>query len=92
MAIKNWTDKDYAQAAIDMLPGSVEEIEEFLRAQRIPSKWVGLECPIRRWVEKWTDGQAGAGWENVHVYTPNSLLPTPEPVQAYILYVDRKCP
>jgi hypothetical protein len=52
---KEWTDKDYAQAAIDMLPGTVEEIAEFLRVHEIVgSRWSAHRCPIAQWVQKWT--------------------------------------
>ncbi len=73
--IAEWTDVDYAQAAIDMLPnGSVEEIAEFLRAQKIkgqlPDTQPCVGCPIAQWVNKWIDKKAtvnrmdayGAGW------------------------------
>lgn len=46
--IDSWTDLDYAQAAIDMLPGSVEEIAEFLRDQGIQQvpKYSANNCPV----------------------------------------------
>ena len=49
--MKEWTDVDYAQAAIDMLPGTVEEIEEFMRVQGIKNRTTPFitrsrSCPI----------------------------------------------
>lgn len=53
--MREWTDLDYAQAAIDMLPGSVEEIVEFLKREGITGyKWSGTHCPIAHWIQKWT--------------------------------------
>lgn len=62
MSTREWTDLDYAQAAIDMLPGSVEEMAVFLRAQKIkgvPSD--SHSCPIAQWVRKWTGGHVSVG-------------------------------
>lgn len=55
MGIESWTDVEYAQAAIDMLPGTVEEIKAFLRREGITGRRMsGTMCPIARWVQKWT--------------------------------------
>jgi hypothetical protein len=82
------TDLEYAQAAIDMLPGSVEEIDAFLRAQKILPRWKNGYCPIERWVGKWT------GEENPAVghLTIAGDIPTPTEVSAYMFWVDRGCP
>lgn len=90
---REWTDVDYAQAAIDMLPGTVEEIEEFLRAQGIKNKPSPMRfsrsrsCPIALWVSKWTDTPAGAGFSFVNVDGESFLIP--ESVRDYIIYADR---
>src|SRR5688572_26310225 len=58
--MREWTDLDYAQAAIDMLPGSVEEMRWFLKDQGIKGHRTNPRdrcrtCPIAQWVNKWTD-------------------------------------
>lgn len=88
--MSDWTDIDYAQAAIDMLPGSVDEIEEFLRDQKIKSVWQGGICPVNRWVEKWTDWHAYVGFSTLSTKLSGSTVQLPEPVREYILKVDRK--
>lgn len=87
-----WTDLDYAQAAIDMLPGTVEEIEEFLERQGIKNKRVYLRsstCPIAQWVQRWTGNPASyVAWHYVEVGGEQMQLP--DPVSDYILYADRQ--
>ena len=64
--MREWTDVDYAQAAIDMLAG--EDIYLFLQQQGIS----GGSYPSRlvRWVTRWTD-------TNVVVASPTTVyLPT----------------
>lgn len=59
--MREWTDQEYAQAAIDMLPGSVEEIVEFLRVHKIKGESIrAFDCPIARWVQKWTGNPKSA--------------------------------
>lgn len=67
MRLDEWTDLDYAQAAIDMLPGSVEEIEEWMKMHGIKNTYNHprtKNCPIAQWVNKWT----GGGWIGVFEY------------------------
>ena len=73
-----WTDRDYAQAALDMLPGSVEEIAVLLRAHGIKGEaGRAFSCPIARWVQKWTGNPKSATfsmctWLNdFHDHVPN---------------------
>lgn len=91
---REWTDLDYAQAAIDMLPGSVEEGIKFLRAQKIQNKRSvsrtgrSSTCPISQWVRKWTDtNNVYTGWSNT--YVRNEALKLPKHVQELILELDR---
>lgn len=92
--IDSWTDLDYAQAAIDMLPGSVEEIAEFMAAQRITNKWADLagstECPLTRWIVKWV-GYGGIGRNHVYL-TPEldtkKRIRLPEAAVEYTRWVD----
>lgn len=84
--MREWTDVDYAQAAIDMLPETVEEIVEFLRAQGEPSKWTDHGCPIGRWLRRWVDGRANSGYSTYRVGTSNHNMPAH--VQEYVRYVD----
>lgn len=52
------TDLDYAQAAIDMLPESVDEIAAFFRVHKIKGRrQSAFHCPIANWVMRWTDTQ-----------------------------------
>ena len=88
--VESWTDVDYAQAAIDMLPGTVEEIEEFLPQQKIKNQWVNHSCPIERWVSKWTDGRVWTAWIAVEVGRDGEEVELPVAVCDYILAVDRK--
>lgn len=96
MGIESWTDEDYALAAIDMLPGSVEEIEEFLRGQRITGKRLGItECPIAVWMNRWTGGIPGtdSSVRVVGLFYRNSYdsisFPLPLVVANFILAFDR---
>ena len=93
--MKEWTDIDYAQAAIDMLPGTVEEIEEFLRAQGIKNKkapdwreFRSRSCPVAQWVNKWTEASTGVGFSFATVTGQDPIL-LPESVRDYIIYADR---
>ena len=94
--IENWTDVDYAQAAIDMLPGTVEEIEEFLRAQGIQNKRTyprSQTCPIARWINKWAGvAYIGAGWDEAYLGADTSTevyVNLPEYVGDFIQYADK---
>ncbi len=95
--IASWTDIDYAQAAIDMLPdGSVEEIAEFLKVQRVKSVSVDktkycTTCPIAQWVNKWTDNIVLVGFGCVELgarSTGYTEIPLPMPAQRFILEYD----
>ena len=91
--MKEWTDVDYAQAAIDMLPGTVEEIEAFMKTHGIKNRTTPFitrsrSCPVAQWVSRWTDGKAGAGFSFVNVDGEGFSIP--EPVRDYIIYADRK--
>lgn len=93
--IASWTDVDYAQAAIDMLPGTVEEIEEFLAAQKIgpTCRRDGNRCPIAKWVIKWTGHVVYAGTYNVYMgehVGQGQMIPYPEPVWRFISRYDSK--
>ena len=93
--IENWTDIDYAQAAIDMLPGTVEEIRAMLADQGIKRSKPGVSivrgCPIGQWVNKWTDRPAAVNHDEAHpVYYPGDYqVVLPNPVQEFILEYDR---
>ena len=67
--MREWTDVDYAQAAIDMLPGSVEEIDLFLSTQDLgPTRQRdGNRCPVARWVSKWVGHTVYAGTYSVYM-------------------------
>ena len=84
--IETWTDVDYAQAAIDMLPGTVEEIKAFMPAQKVSNRWVGCLCPIDQWVNKWTD--SGCWTTHTGVGTHTGYVHLPIPVREYIDWVD----
>lgn len=89
------TDVEYAQAAIDMLPGTVEEIVEFLAAQKIESKWIGCKCPITRYVDKWVDGNTGMGTFTLSLYQRHvhmGRLDVTPAVRDYVRYVDGQKP
>lgn len=88
--MREWTDLDYAQAAIDMLPGSVEEIEEWMKLHEV--KGVAnshTRCPVAKWTERWTGKQMSIGVEDMRVRYEEAKLPLPEPVTLYIMAVDR---
>lgn len=90
--MNEWTDIDYAQAAIDMLPESVEGIAEFLQAQGIrgiPNS--STRCPISLWVEKWMGRTASTGADQTGPITSgNPRIDLPTHVREFILAVDRK--
>lgn len=85
--MREWTDLDYAQAAIDMLPESVEEIEVFLASHGIKSRWERFDCPIDRWVKKWTDHDVATGWTTLIVMDTDQDVYLPPAVEAYVLKV-----
>lgn len=97
--IENWTDVDYAQAAIDMLPGTVEEIREMLANQGITRSKRGVPiikgCPVGQWVNRWTDHPAAVNHFTAHpFYLGGGLgggwsVSLPDPVQEFILEFDR---
>ncbi len=60
MVIKEWTDLDYARAALDLLPETPEDIARFLRVHGIHGRRPenGWTCPIAKWVHRWTDTEA----------------------------------
>lgn len=74
--MREWTDLDYAQAAIDMLPGTVEEMREFFINQGIKGdRGNPFQCPLARWVVRWVGGAASVG---VLIRLPNgSYIRTP---------------
>lgn len=70
MGIKGWTDREYVEAALDMLPEDVEEVGRFLRRQgvresKVEMRAVCATCPIAQWVNKWTDREAYVGYNIV---------------------------
>lgn len=89
--ISSWTDLDYAQAAIDMLPGTVEEIDALMRVHGIENKSRlyprTSTCPIAQWVNKWT----GGGWIGIYDTTCRGHIQVsyPEAVRQYVIYADR---
>ena len=90
--MKDWTDVEYAQAAIDMLPGTVEEIEEFMKVHGIKNRTPitiprSLDCPLAQWVSKWTGIKPSVGFSWVTL--GGESLPLPESVRDYIIYADR---
>ena len=93
---KEWTDVDYAQAAIDMLPGTVEEIEEFLRVHGIknqPTHPRSHTCPIAQWINKWAGvAYISTGWDEVYLGADASTdvyVSLPEYVGDFIQYADK---
>lgn len=88
--MRTWTDTDYAQAALDMLPGSVEEIAVFLRAHKIKGERGEMHgCPIARWVQKWT-GNPRSGTYSAGTWPNDSLdkMPNPPAVRDFISAYD----
>lgn len=95
--MKEWTDLDYAQAAIDMLPGSVEEIVTHMRANRIilSQSWTdGWSCPVAQWVHRWTGEDnsfvTGTRVESGGVWHPVKWAVLPQPVRDFIDAYDNK--
>lgn len=90
--MREWTDIEYAQAAIDMLPGTVEEIVVFLRGEGIvgqPNH--GTSCPIARWVQKWTGRpDSYMGHYNVYPcgYPTGHDVPVPLAVTDFVYLFD----
>lgn len=76
-----------------MLPGSVEEIDKFLRTQGIKNPGVGLGsrsqvCPVAQWVRRWVGlGDIGAGYDCVRVANEGIVKYTPV-LKEYIFYAD----
>lgn len=88
--MKEWTDLDYAQAAIDMLPGSVEEIEEFLKAQRLRGIDQGAyNCPVAKWVSRWTGERSASGVWQCWPNDDAEEVRLPRPVSDFVLAFDR---
>lgn len=91
--MSEWTDVDYAQAAIDMLPEDVEEIKEFLKRQgvrnsKINSSNICHTCPIAQWVGKWTDAPVDVGYSHIYECRPDEnvlLVRMPRHVEQFIL-------
>lgn len=89
--MREWTDTEYAQAALDMLPGGVEEIAAFLRTHKIKGERTrAFDCPIANWVRKWTGNPKSATcsdktWANEN---NSSLLKNPPAVRAFIYAFD----
>lgn len=77
-----------------MLPGSVEEIDKFLRAQGIKNPELGVGpraqvCPIAQWVRRWVGLEdVGAGYDYVRI-ADNGTVNIPDVVEQYIFYADR---
>lgn len=93
MSTREWTDLDYAQAAIDMLPGSVEEIAEFLRVNKVEGRsHSGWNCPVANWVHRWTgEADSFVGRETLEVrgrYGKFQYLSLPQPVRQFIHHYD----
>ena len=90
--VESWTDVDYAQAAIDMLPGTVEEIDAFMKTHGIKNRTPitiprSLDCPLAQWVSRWTEVKTHVGFSWVTM--GGESLPLPESVRDYIIYADR---
>lgn len=77
-----------------MLPGSVEEIDKFLRAQGIKNPELGVGpraqvCPIAQWVRRWVGLEdVGAAYEYVRV-ADKGQINFPSAVGDYIVWADR---
>ena len=89
---KEWTDVDYAQAAIDMLPGTVEEIDAWMKVHGIKNLPPGngarsCVCPIAQWIRRWTGTESTAGYEYAAAVL-GQVIALPKPVQQYILWAD----
>ncbi len=93
-SIESWTDVDYALAAIDMLPDTVEEIVEFLRVHGIRGTSHSAEqCPIALWVQRWTGNDyPGGEWvtcNRVVVGRSDEIdVPTPVSVHDFVVEYD----
>lgn len=92
MSIANWTDKNYAQAAIDMLPDDPYAIGPFLARQEVQARGRrdACECPINQWVSKWIDGQCITNALAVHKVDDENgwFVSIPEPVSRFIARFD----
>lgn len=93
--IASWTDVDYAQAAIDMLPGTVEEIVEWMRVHRIENKWQTPRtstCPVVQWINKWTEAEWVGLFKTAYIPRTSSEIVYPNAVVRYVEYADRWTP
>ena len=89
--MKSWTDVDYAQAAIDMLPGTVEEIEEFMRVHKIKGQPNSSRlCPVANWMMRWTGGAVSVGFDTGGPLTALERVAIPEAVREFIYKFDDK--
>ena len=89
--IESWTDVDYAQAAIDMLPGTVEEIDAWMKNYRIKNN-PGVHprsahCPIAQWIRRWTNTEViHVGFSYVQV--DGAEVRVPDHITRYIYAID----
>lgn len=92
--IADWTDLDYAQAAIDMLPGTVGEIVRTLRANEIKGhRSDAHHCPIARWVNRWVGSDTVTVSQSfIYPQTPlpfgQDFIRTPTNIGAFISEFD----
>lgn len=91
MPIANWTDADYALAAIDMLPEDPEMIGRFLKDQGVSAKGRcdTHRCPVSQWINKWVDGEVVTGREFVKVLdVAGGIFNAPTHVSEFIRLFD----
>jgi hypothetical protein len=87
VTLTDWSDADYAQAALDMLPDTAEEIAEFFLVQGINGErrkcW---SCPVAVWLERWTGRLVEVGWSQA--YVGDEVLALPQAAAKFISRFD----
>lgn len=89
--IESWTDVDYAQAAIDILPETVEEIDAWMTTHKIQNTKIhprAVTCPIAQWIRRWTDTNATA-MGRTYATVNGEIIPVPIEITKYVQYSDR---
>lgn len=88
--IADWTDLDYAQAAIDMLPGTVEEIRTFFVTEEVTGLRCGAQlCPVAIWLARWTGQPMSVGVGAFRFAKSGDRHPIPYVVQQFVSQFDR---
>lgn len=89
LGIENWTDRDYVQAALDMLPDDVEDIKAFLKTQRVKgAPRDSYYCPIAQWIMRWTDHSADTNYKGVLINNQKKRIPLPFEASDFIYALD----